>query len=140
MVAALTAQGRAPATVRKAYQLASLILRQAVSDDLISRSPARGIDLPSNRHVESEIRFLSVAEISDLHDAMNPRYRVAVSLGAYASLRLGEALGLRVEDLDLLRRTLTVTHSLNNHSGRVSLRTDQDQGQPPHHHPAADGL
>lgn len=42
MVSELTADGKAPATVRKAYQLAPLILTQAVNDDRIARTPARG--------------------------------------------------------------------------------------------------
>ena len=121
MVAALSADGKAPATVRKAYQLAALILRHAVSDDLITRSPARGINLPSMRETETEIRFLDHPQVAELHEAIHPRFRVAVSLGAYAGLRLGETTGLRVDNLDLLRRRLTITHSLTNLNGRAEL-------------------
>ena len=128
MVAALSADGKTPATVRKAYQLAALILRHAVSDDLIARSPARGINLPSMRETETEIRFLSVGEVAELHEAIHPRFRVAVTLGAYAGLRLGETLGLQTDNLNLLRRTLTVTHSLTNHNGTVSLGATKTKG------------
>ncbi|TDI56546.1 MAG: site-specific integrase [Acidobacteria bacterium] len=62
------------------------------------------------------------------HEAIHPRFRVAVSLGAYAGLRLGETLGLQKDNLDLLRRTLTVTHSLTNHNGAVSLGATKTKG------------
>lgn len=125
MVSALAADGKAPATVRKAYQIAALILNQAVNDDRLARTPARSVKLPSLRdhQSESEIRakFLTHAEVARLHETIAPRYRLAVSLGAYAGLRQGEAFGLRVADLDLLRRRLTISHSLTNLNGAVSL-------------------
>ncbi len=128
MVASLSADGKAPATVRKAYQIANLILNQAVLDDKIVRTPARGVKLPSLRDSESEIRFLSPDEVAQLHEAIDARYRVAVSLGAYAGLRMGEMLGLQVANLDLLRRRLTVTHSLTNLNGSVSLGPTKTKG------------
>jgi integrase len=126
MVASLSAEGYAPATVRKAYQLAALVLSQAVLDDKLARTPARGVDLPSDRNsrepgTESEIRVLDPSQVAALHEAIDPRYRVAVSLGAFAGLRLGEALGLQVQSLDLLRRRLTVAATLTNLNGSVSL-------------------
>lgn len=105
-----------------------LILNQAVLDDKIVRSPARGIKLPSLRDSESEIRFLTPDEVAQLHEAIDPRYRVAVSLGAYAGLRMGEVLGLQVSNFEPLRRRLTITHSLTNFNGSVSLGPTKTNG------------
>ena len=121
LVAKRTAEGKAPATVRKAYQRATLVLKQAVLDDKIARTPARGVKLPSLRESQSEIRVLSHDEVAQLHEAIHPRYRVAVSLGAYAGLRAGEVFGLQVSNLDLLRRRLAVETTLTNLNGSVSL-------------------
>lgn len=125
MVSSLSAGGYAPATVRKAYQLASMVLKQAVLDDKLARTPARGVELPSDRNGggedKSEIRVLEPSQVAALHEAIDPRYRLAVSLGAYAGLRLGETLGLQVQSLDLLRRRLTVAATLTNLNGSVSL-------------------
>ena len=126
MVATLTADGYAPATVRKAYQLAAMVLSRAVLDDKLARTPARGVDLPSTRgggdSKQSKIREpLTHHEAARLHEAIDPRYRVAVLLGAYAGLRAGEVFGLQVENLDLLRRRLRVAATLTNLSGAVSL-------------------
>lgn len=121
MVASLTADGKAPATVRKAYQIAGLVLRQAVSDGLIVRSPARGIDLPSDRD-RPEMRFLSVPEVATLTEAMTPRYQGMVLMAAYGGLRLGEVGGLGIADFDLLRRTVTIRRNLVElDSGRLVL-------------------
>ncbi len=44
-----------------------------------------------------------------LPGAMLGRYAIAVRLAAEVGLRQGEALGLRIEDLNLLGRRLTVS-------------------------------
>lgn len=50
----------------------------------------------------------SVAEVKTLADAMPDDLRVAVLLAAWCQLRRGELLGLRRQDVDLLRRMLDV--------------------------------
>jgi len=121
LIAKLTAEGKAPATVRKAYQLATMVLSQAVLDDKIARTPARGVKLPNLRESRSAIRVLTHDEAASLYEAIDPRYRVVVSLGAYAGLRAGEVFGLQAENLDLLRRRLRVAATLTSLNGSVSL-------------------
>jgi integrase len=41
------------------------------------------------------MRFLTPAEVDELAEAIDPRYRALVYLGAYGGLRLGELLALR---------------------------------------------
>jgi integrase len=118
-VAQLAADGKAPATVRKAYQLAAGALTAAVESGLLPRSPCRGIRLP--RQQAQEMRFLTPEEIQALADAIDPHYRTLILLVAYTGLRFGEAAGLRLEDLNLLGRTLTVTHTLSEVQGRLAL-------------------
>ena len=120
LVAKLSADGKAPATVRKAYQLASLILNRAVSDGLIPRTPGRDVDLPSDRG-RDPMRFLEQGEMTALLDAVDPAYRPMLALGLYAGLRFGEAAGVTVEDLDLLRRTVTIRRSLSDVRGVIRL-------------------
>jgi integrase len=47
-------------------------------------------------------------EIAALIEAINPRYRAAVALAAWAGLRRGEILGLRRDDIDPTIHTVTV--------------------------------
>jgi integrase len=106
-VADLDATGRAPATVQKAYQTLSKILRGAVDAGLIAQSPCRNIALP--RVEREEMRFLTPAEVAALSEAIDPRYRAMVFFDAYCGLRLGELAGLRRGRVDMLRRQVRVT-------------------------------
>jgi integrase len=54
------------------------------------------------------MRFLTPAEVATLADAIDPRYRALVLVGAYGGLRIGELAGLRRSRVDLLRGTVTV--------------------------------
>jgi integrase len=100
-VAQLTARGFAAATVVKAYQLLGRTLTAAVNADMIPRSPCRAVRLPKIER--EEMGFLNPAEVAGLADAIGPRYRALVLLGAYGGLRMGELAGLRRGRVDLLR-------------------------------------
>jgi integrase len=105
-VADLRARGFAPATVVKAYQLLGRTMTAAVNADMIARSPCRAVRLPKVER--EEMRFLTPAEVARLADAINPRYRALVLVGAYGGLRIGELAGLRRARVDLLRGTVDV--------------------------------
>ncbi|MGE3621597.1 MAG: tyrosine-type recombinase/integrase [Acidimicrobiia bacterium] len=98
-VADLSGSGLAPATVQKAYQTLSKILRGAVDAGLLAQSPCRGVDLP--RIEREEMRFLDPEQIAALAAGIDKRYRAMVLLGGYGGLRLGELAGLRRSRVDL---------------------------------------
>lgn len=100
-VAELQDKGLAPLTIAKCYQILSRVLEAAVRDDLLPRSPNRGVSLP--RAGNEEKRFLSADEVLELTQSIDPRYQALVLFGAYTGARLGEMAQLRAEDLDLLR-------------------------------------
>ena len=118
-VTGLAGAGKAPNTVRKAYQLLAATLDAAVDSDLLARSPARGIRLP--RVERSEMRFLTSDELADLLGAIPARYQVLVRTAAYTGLRFGELAGLRRGDVDPLRRRLRVERSLSEVRGKVMV-------------------
>lgn len=118
-VAELMVAGKAPATVRKAWQIASGVLRVAVRDRLLAASPARDVRLP---RVENEQpRALTVDEVMEIAEAIDPRYRVLVLVGAFGGLRIGELAGLMVGDFDPLRRHVHVRRTASDVSGRVVI-------------------
>ncbi|MGI8707253.1 MAG: tyrosine-type recombinase/integrase [Actinomycetota bacterium] len=69
---------RAPATVAECYGILAGVLREAVEEGYISRTPARRIKLPRAERVEK--RFLSPAELERLVASCPPRYRAVVGL------------------------------------------------------------
>jgi integrase len=105
-VADLSARGLAPATVQKAYQLLGKVMGAAVDAGMLAQSPCRRVPLPKVER--EEMRFLTPAEVAALADAMAPRHRALVLVGAYGGLRIGELAGLRRGRVDLLRGTFQV--------------------------------
>jgi len=105
-VAELSASGLAPASVHKCAQVLSKILAGAVDARLLHHNPADRMPLP--RVVQREMRHLDPDEIAVLAEAIDPRYRALVLVGAYCGLRVGEMAELRRRRVDLLRRRLEV--------------------------------
>lgn len=90
----------------KCYRLLSAMLTTAVEDGLILRNPCKLKG--AGRERSRERPLLTAAEVLDVADGIDPRYRALVLLAAYGSLRRGELLGLRRRDIDLERAVVTV--------------------------------
>lgn len=116
-IADLGAEGKAPATVQKAWQIASGVFRLAVRDRLIALSPARDVRLPKIERKEP-IAF-TVEEVMRLADAIDPRYRALVLVGAFGGLRIGELAGLQLGDFDPLRSLIRVRRTASDVRGEV---------------------
>jgi integrase len=116
-VAQLSAEGLAPATVVKAYQLLGKVLAAAVDAGYLAQSPCRNVPLPKIER--EEMRFLTPAEIVDLAEAIHARYRALVFVGAYGGLRIGELAGLRRGRVDLLRGAVTVAETVTEVKGKL---------------------
>ena len=65
------------------------------------------------------MRFLTPVELELLADTITERYRSMVLTMAWATLRIGEAMGLRRSDLDLSAGTLRVANNLVEVAGRL---------------------
>jgi integrase len=118
-IADLVDAGYASTTVRTAHALLSSVLKAAVRDGLLPKSPAEDTPLPKVEH--REMRFLSHDEIGDLAQAVDPRYRALVLTAGYTGLRFGELAGLEVRHLEMLRRSLRVDQAMTDVGGRVEL-------------------
>jgi integrase len=118
-IAHLEEKGLAASTIRQCYLVVTGIFGSAFESDIIARTPCRGINLPTAQH--TEMRFLTPDEVEDLASAIDDRYRAFVITAAYTGCRFGELAGLRVDRIDLLRRSLTVVESLSDVNGRVRL-------------------
>jgi len=109
-VADLDADGYAPATIRKAYQLLGRILNDAVNGGLIAATPCRDIARP--RIEDTEKRFLSPTEITHLADTIHPRYRALVITAAYTGCRIGELIALDLDRYQPEKRVIRIERSL----------------------------
>jgi integrase len=118
---AVDARGQAvsPATLARDVSALRAVLNAAVDTDLIDRSPARKVALPKVRRPERQL--LTPAELLRLADAVPALYRALILVGGVLGLRWGEAIGLRVCDVDFTRRSVTVAQTVEEVAGQVRV-------------------
>ncbi|UGQ14329.1 site-specific integrase [Yinghuangia sp. ASG 101] len=102
----LLSEELAPGSVRNVYDVLARVMQSAVDDRVIASTPCRRITLP--KLPDTEVVPPTIQEVQAIADAMPDRYRAAVILAAGSGLRIGEILGLKVSDIDFLRRTVRV--------------------------------
>jgi integrase len=103
-------QGLAARTVRVAVVVASSVFKAAVLDRRLIVNPCTGVRLPEVH--KARVEPMTTEQVQALAQAVPETWRAAVVLGAGAGLRQGEMLGVTVDRIDFLRRTLTVDRQL----------------------------
>lgn len=96
---------RGATTVIRAHGVLSKILETAVKDRRLASNPALGMNLP--RKTTKAHTYLTHEQVHRVAE-LSGEHRTLVLLLAYSGLRWGEAAGLRVRDLELLRRRVNV--------------------------------
>jgi integrase len=125
-VAKLSGAGVGATTIRQSYRLLRQIMESAVMDERIPRNPCAGIKLP--RIVSAEKRGLTREELISLSEECGTYGPVILFLGT-TGLRIGEALALRVEDLDVANSSVAVKRSWTKDvSGRRILGSSTKTG------------
>ncbi len=111
-VTAASGEGEAGATtVRRVHATLSSALNSAKRKRLIPFNPAADVALPARS--KAKVRPWQSVELGAFLDhAMSDRLGPLFELVAHTGLRRGEALGLRWEDVDLERGTLTIRQQL----------------------------
>ncbi len=114
-------KGLAPSTVRAVYRLFSAAMKAAQEEDLIYKNPCVRIRLQNPPPPEQ--RVLSAQESRAIFvDAMAQK-DLAVLLGMYTGMRLGEICALRWEDVDFEQQTVTVRRTAQ----RLTKPVEDDQ-------------
>ncbi|KQR52296.1 hypothetical protein ASF88_12150 [Leifsonia sp. Leaf336] len=109
-VSDLTEAGRGATTVRRIAAVVQGSLKAAWHDDLIDHNPGVGIKLP----VVPKKKFQpwQPEQVGTFLDAASQhRLGALFELAILTGLRRGEAIGLRWDDVDLTRRTITVRNN-----------------------------
>lgn len=83
---------------RKVQQLVHRLLDLAVREGWLVRNPAAGIPMPGAK--EKRPRLLTTAQVDAIAAKVPPRYKALVILLAESGLRVGEAVALRVKNLN----------------------------------------
>lgn len=108
----------APNTVHARVQNVRSVLRAAVRDRLIVHDPSDGVTLPRRRRQENAMTIPTPDTVRRVYEASEAWHHAFVGLCAFAGLRLGEAAGVRLADIDFLRRTLKVERQAHKQPGQ----------------------
>jgi integrase len=105
----MVTKGAGATTVLRAHGVLSGILADAVKGKRLAANPAKGVEnLPrktARRHV-----YLSADDVHRLADESG-QHRALVLTLAYCGIRWGEAVALKVRDVQFLRRRLSVSEN-----------------------------
>lgn len=95
-------------TIRQSYRLMRQIMESAFLEERITRNPCNGIKLP--KIVTTDKRGLTREELNALAEECGSYGPIILFLGT-TGLRVGEALALKVGDLDLIGSAVAVNRS-----------------------------
>jgi integrase len=116
------AAARSARTVRREYGVLRAVLNYALANDMVGRTPCRGIKLPEvtplRRHIVNADEIALLADELGGVGSLGPM----AYLGTVDGLRWGEVAGLRLGQIDLGARTLVVTETVvRGRKGRVGF-------------------
>lgn len=106
-VASEQRRGLKASTIKTRLNYVQMAFRAAVADRTIITSPAAGIKAPRTRRAEATMSILGPDEIRAVLGAAGD-FRGFVGVCVFAGLRLGEAAGLQLRDINFLGRSIRV--------------------------------
>jgi integrase len=108
-VSDLADKGSGATTVLRAYGVLSGILADAVKGKRLAANPVKGLDNLPRKSGKRRV-YLSADDVTRLADKSGEHHVLVLTL-AYCGLRWGEAIGLRVRDIQFLRRRISVSEN-----------------------------
>lgn len=97
-----------PSTVRWGHGRLSSVFVSAVDDGVAARNPCRAKSVKLPTVVKKKIVPLTLDQYEAIHDDLAAEYQAIATLGAGCGLRQGELFGIAKEDIDFLKRTVTI--------------------------------
>jgi len=108
-ITGMVRKGSGATTVIRAQGVLSGILADAVKGKRLSANPVKGLDNLPRKSGKRRV-YLSADDVTRLADKSG-EHRVLVLVLAYCGVRWGEAIGLRVRDIQFLRRRISVSEN-----------------------------
>lgn len=120
----LAAGGLSAGTVHKVFWVLSGVLNLAVTAKRLPENPLKDVELPKQTRVRR--RYLNAMQVEALAEAAD-EYGDIVLVLAYCGLRIGELAALRVRDVNMLRKRLTVHESVTEVDGKLVWSAPKDE-------------
>lgn len=108
-----------PTYVRVILTNVSAVFNAAVDDGLIARNPAKAGSVRPPKLDHRKVQPWPMEHVVAVVEALPPRYRAMGVVAAGCGLRQGEVFGLRVRDIDFLRKQLRVEQQIKLVRGRL---------------------
>lgn len=107
--------GLSPQTIRHHHRLLHTILEHAVKWQMLSSNPTDNVDPPKVKKVEAsfydEDEVKKLIAVLELIDKRNFKYKVAILLTLSSGLRLGELAGLKWDNVNFEKQTISIVQS-----------------------------
>lgn len=103
-------------TIDKCYRTLRACLSSAEREGKVLANPARAVETPEQDHREPF--FLTAEQVDAIAQEVTDRHRALVYFLAYTGARIGEATALRVKNLDLVRRQVTIAENAPEVAGK----------------------
>lgn len=118
---------RISATRAGVYRTLAGIMKAAVAEEIISRSPCAikgGAVEPKRDH---HVIVATPEQVRELADRMRPQWRMLVLLGAYCQLRFGELAELQRSDVDLDGGVIRIRRAMSRVDGKITSGPPKSQ-------------
>ena len=113
-------KGLAASTRRTRYNYVRMAFLAAVKARVIRQDPTAGITPPRVAKSEGKLKIPTPDQVGAALLEAPDHFHAFVAVCAFAGLRLGEAAGLQLGDLDFLRRTMSIQRQIQ---GQVNSKT-----------------
>ena len=113
-------RGLAASTRRTRYNYVRMAFLAAVKARVIRQDPTAGISPPRVAKSEGKIKVPTPEQVGAALREAPDGFHAFVAVCAFAGLRLGEAAGIQLRDVDFLRRTLSIQRQIQ---GQVNAKT-----------------
>ncbi|KAB1943808.1 tyrosine-type recombinase/integrase [Brevibacterium linens] len=105
-------KGLEPSTIRTRHNYVHMAFMAAKKAGKIGVIPSADVTLPRLGRAGSSMLIPTPEQVGKVIGAADPYFSTFIELCAFAGLRLGEAAGLQVPDIDFLGRTITVNRQV----------------------------
>ena len=109
-----------PATVTKTYSFLATMMKAAVRDGLIAKTPCVDIHLP--KIAKKRVVPLTIEQVAKLLEAVPEQYRPLIHFFAGTGARAREAFGVTIDRVDFLRRQVTIDRQLATRNGEAAWK------------------
>ena len=123
----LSDKGLSPGSVANIYDVLRRVFEAALDDDVIAATPCRRIKLPKR---DRSITPPTSMQVDDLIDALPRRGQVFPMVLAQSGLRIGEALGLKPDDVKPLEFHVTVERQRRQDGSIGPTKSGKGRGVP----------